>query len=529
MITTYAFGRNLLAPQITISTGGKIQGGNSNYYFWYKGRNRAGYSVESAVLELQIPNNSSLNISGLTFDQLAFEDWRSYVFIISTTNDINNGRIFFERNNIDENENFITNNNVVLDNEHIIFAKNITNVSQLPTDIPNGFRITLNTLTYKFVEGSNKIANNVTVIAGLNGNWELLTNTSLIEPFADCDLALELVGSNDLLTSSLNSIADIKPVKFYIINNSASSISGELNLNIQTDNNSTIIYFNVRVIGYLDLTNFTLDTVGLNTTTLTLYPQNKITLVKSLLSNNACVIEVTPDLGISSNVIFSNTNLSLYPTIVKYTLLTEPQLVGEPVANISALETLNLATVRDGQMRHVRSKKRYYFYDANSVVAADGNYVIAPVNNSGRWLSVESEIRDGSITLSKLASSLQSALSNTLTSVVDISTGSVTAFTIDFALVEAEYIRLQIVGIDAITPVSLNFIYSLSLATNTSVEKVIELNYGIAPVIYDNSIRFPDDQVLVSGVNSKDLLLVQILKDSNNIIIKRAIPIAQDV
>lgn len=533
MLTTFAFGRNPLpAPIISVSTGGNIPGGGNTYYFWIKGRNRAGFSTESLSTTIVIPNSGQLTFSSLNFQQFDYEDWRSFHLLISSTNDVATSKIFYKRENYNSDEQLLPISNVIFNNTDILSPNTIASFSNFPNDIPNGYRVFITSVSsvYEMNTTSTLIPNGVTVITGVVGNWELVESNNLYEPTSDLDLVLEVIDSENVIKSDLNTVAETKEVKYYIINNDQVSIAGEINLNQQFSNPSVNVTFDVKVIGYLDLTTFVLDTSNIdNVGIFQEYPSNNITLNKSIPSNSACVLTIVPKLNFISNTLIANTSISLYPKIVNYTLITTPELIGEPVATLSALGQLASQVVRNGQIRHVESKNRYYYYKSTDTTAPDGNFVIA-ATFGGRWLSVQVELLDGSVTLAKLDPSITS-LFNLTTSTVDIAVANPTTYNLNFNDVDEEYIRLTTSLDDGfLTPFVFNFTHSSFPGTNISIEKIVELVYRTSPVSFDNSISFPGNTIPTpSGNGSRDLFLLQITQDNVGNSYKRMIVIAQDV
>ena len=349
MQTKYAYGRlSLPTPIITVENGGSISGNNDTYYFWIKGRNRVGYSNISTPLSLVIGNGKQIRISASTFSTYDYEDWRHFIITVSKTNDYTESRVIYKQELFEDNQvtektltDIIISSNFVLNAN--LGSVLLTDANALPTTgLLHGFRVELEStgLVYEYLHGSTLTVDNVTVLPSLAGVWKNVPSNSLIESTVGCTKEIFEIPTEDLIIAPMHSVFQTAiPLKYYVINNEGASLpEAELSLNAYISDTSIKTKYWVKVLGYLNLTNYTLDTSGIDFVNVVVqYPNTKIKLSKPLPPNTAFVIEVTPEL-ILDTIISEGTYITLYPKLNRYTTIDTPGDIGEAVADISSLK-----------------------------------------------------------------------------------------------------------------------------------------------------------------------------------------------
>jgi len=545
MITTYAWGRNPL-PKPIVTT---ITNNSSNltlfgdFYFWIKAKNLVGFTEESLSTKITIPSNfnssnqpiynTDIVISSVNFQQFVYENWLEFYLIYSDTDDIQTGRIIYKRKNYDDNGNLLPISNFILDkNQLFTTPKNVPNTISLPTNVLEGFRIRIDSFSnsvYEFTQ-DNLTPNNITILNGTNGFWRLLDSNSLIEDYVDIDLAVEMVSENEIQPIILNTINDRKSIKYYVINNSLPFVEGNVILNETFTNSSLVATFDVKIIGYLNLDNFSLDTSGINNINVFIeYPTNNIILNKPLPFNHALVLEIVPNINNVRNNIIFNSSIYLNPKIENYVKITPALHWAEPVADLDVLQYLLPIQITDYQIRFVKSKQVYYYYVSNSSLTVDGDNVIQPINVSGRWLKSTIDVRDNSITFQKLDNDLKSYFSN-ITKIEYITYNTLGLNILELSNYDADYFVIKTPIEDGtFTPFTFDFNYN-NLDVSKSKEFVVEFKYRDSTFRFDNFIKFSNNNIpLPSGNNKTDIFIFQYQVSDNNIITKRGFVYAQNV
>lgn len=83
--------------------------------------------------------------------------------------------------------------------------------------------------------------------------------------------------------------------------------------------------------------------------------------------------------------------------ITNITVGTGSAQYGEPVADIAALQAVDVTLVVDKQIRYVESVNRIFAYDLQSVATIDGDYIVKPNVGPGRWISTDRKLVDGGV------------------------------------------------------------------------------------------------------------------------------------
>lgn len=455
---------------------------------------------------------------------------------VSTTNDFNTSRIIYKQQIYQANGVTLTTlANIDINTDYIINSlQNINLASNFPTGVTNGFRINLllNNNVYEFVEGGTDTPDNVLVFAGTGGVWKLVNSDSLIESVVSCTKEIYQVTEGELIASSLeSSFSNSVPIKYYIINNNGVALtSGELILNSFLSDPSILTKFNVKVLGYLNLTSYVLDTSGISyvNTTIT-YPDTKIQLVKSLPNNSAFVVEISPNITYSTNVVLG-TYISLYPKLVDYTLVDEVKFYESPVTDIATLKALPSSVITPGQVRLVRSTGTLFLFNETSVAADNGATVLLPnyTPSTGRWVVIQSSIQPGSITQTELSNDVLALFNAGIkTTFIDITLGS----TVSTNLGVAPFYDYYIVSTPTNDGTTTTLNFTSSTATNGSTTAILlELRQKTGLVVFDNSILFPSGNVPVLSGNGKiDLFAVILVKDTLGVLKKRAFLLQKDI
>jgi hypothetical protein len=71
---------------------------------------------------------------------------------------------------------------------------------------------------------------------------------------------------------------------------------------------------------------------------------------------------------------------------------------GDPVQSVTDLNQLSLTDIPDKQLRLVEDLSRIFYYDAQSVLPADNEYVINTSSGVGRWISTDKKIDVSTVT-----------------------------------------------------------------------------------------------------------------------------------
>lgn len=537
MLTTYGYGRlSLPAPTITLNGTGSIAGANATYYFWVVARNRVGFNNPSTVRSLVIPNSSKITVGSASFAINNYEAWREMYIAVSKTNDYTTARIIYRQNlyNSDNITLATLSNFDISTDASLNGATSVALPANLPTGVPNGYRclVNLNSKVYEFVSGGTDTVDGVAILSGTGGIWKLVPSNSLIETSVTCNKELYQVTQQELYASSLaSSFSNSVPITFYIINNSGAGLTaGELILNAYISDPSIKYKFNVTVLGYLNLSTYSLDTTGITyVNTVISYPDVKIQLAKTLPDNTAFVVRVTPNILSASDVVLG-TYLSLYPKIVDYTTISDIKAYDEPVADIAALRALPASVLKAGQVRLVRTTASLYLFDETSTAVDNGSTILKPNYNptTGRWLVIQSTIQDGSITQSKLGSDVLALFSSGIkTTYINISTS--TTQTIDLSAVPSyDYYIIDTPLNDGGTT-TLNFT-GTTMANTSVLACLIELRQKTGAVVFDNSLLFPGGTIpSLSGNGKSDLIAIILTKDNTGTLKKRAMVLQKNL
>jgi hypothetical protein len=535
MQTQYSSGRlSLPVPSIVTLTSGTIQGGGNTYYFWTKARNRVGFNNPSTVKSLVVNNNSRIRIDSTTFNQFSYEDWRYFVVSVSNINDFSTSRVIYKQDIYESDQTTLkTLSNVTLDNDYIFNGDvNIPTIPQLPLNVPNGFRVNLLSLgkVYEFIVDSSKEANNLTVISGSGGNWELVDSNSLIETSNYCNKELYQVTEDELIAASIEIlISDSLPLKFYIVNDSGTSFtSGELDLNEYVSDKSLSVTYGIKLIGYLNLTTNVLDTTGIdNINTVIYYPEDKLQISKALPNNSAYVIELYPEIANTDRIV-SGTQISVYPKLNDYTIIESVKYYGDPAIDIATLKAIPSSLYKNNQVRFVYSKQTFYYFDETSTLADNGDSVLLPNDNpvTGRWKILTFSIPDGSITLEKLDDAvLETFQGNIETEVINLTNSTDLVINLDTSTFDYFIINCPNEDGDSTT---INVTATLTNKTTKAV--IIELRQKTGVVSFDNSLIFPSGSIpTFSGNNKTDLFVICLVRDDLGVTKKRIFLAQKDI
>jgi hypothetical protein len=170
----------------------------------------------------------------------------------------------------------------------------------------------------------------MSVLDGTTGRWHI--TDSLTDTSSSYDLELSQVTSLEAAPlEDFNS--NIVPIKYYILNDTAASITGNIHLNVYKSSDIAI-KFNFKILGYVSFSGFALDTASINYQDLTPYEDN-LQLSKPLPVNRAVLIEVYP--FVESPVMPEGTYVTVYPKISNYDIVTPPSYFETPVEDLSAL------------------------------------------------------------------------------------------------------------------------------------------------------------------------------------------------
>ena len=528
MKTTYAASKVLVAPTITTSTSsGSVVSGT--YYFWLTRRNRAGYTSPSPVATVVLSATGSITIASSNFNTLSYEDIHETLISVSTTNSYASSRIIYKFAHFASD--YITptsaSNVVITSDSTINGATSYNNPSDIETisSLLTGYRVLLNGsgFVYEYIAGATDAVDNITILNHSSGRWFKTRESSLYETTALAEIDIISADQETLLVAPLENINSIPvPIKYWLVNDTGGTLTGlRLNLSEYTSDPAIKLVFGVKVIGYVNLTSFVLDTTGIdNLGVIQEYPTLDIALNKGIVDGSALVIEVTPSSQLLDGV-SAKSFISIYPKLVNYALLQDLLFWDAPVDNIAALKSLNSVQYKSGQVRLVNSVNRPYKYDAASVLADNGDTVLIPNTNptTGRWVVFNPALPDGSVGLSKLASEVITALGDQIrTNTVTIT--SPTTYTINLDD-DYDYIILNCPNADiSNTITSINF--SATLANNQTKAIVVELAQKTGAVAFDSSVLFPSGTTpVLSGNGKSDIILFSARKDSAGIVKKR--------
>ena len=527
MKTTYASSRTLPVPTITASTGGSITA--NTYFFWLWRRNRAGFTSPSPVKSLVVGASGSVTIASSNFNTLDYENIHETLISVSTTNSYTSSRIIYRFNHFAADYiTTITPANVVITanatlNSPISY-NNPSDISAL-TGLLTGFRVQLsgNGFVYEFLQGSTEPVDNVTVLAHSSGRWLKTREASLYETTSLAEIDVISADQETLLIAPLENINSIPvPIKYWIVNDTGGTLTGlRLNLSEYTSDPAIRLIFGVKIIGYINLTSFVLDTTGIdNLGVVQEYPTLDIALNKGIPNGSAVVIEVTPSSQLLDGV-SAQSFISIYPKLVNYSLLQDLLFWDAPVDNIAALKSLNSVQYKSGQVRLVESVNRPYKYDAASVLADNGDTVLIPNANptTGRWVIFDPALPDGSVGLAKLSSEVITALGDQIkTDTRTINSPTNYTYSLDE---DYDYIVLNCPNTDFSNTVT-NINISATLANNQTKAVIIELVQKTGVVAFDSSILFPSGATpVLSGNGKSDIILFSARRDSLGIVKKR--------
>ena len=527
MKTTYASSRTLPVPTITASTGGDIAA--NTYYFFLVRRNRSGYTQPSPVKSLAVSASGSVTLDASNFNTLSYEDIKETLISVSTTNDYETSRIIYKFSHFASD--YITaispSDVVITSNSTINGATSFNNPSDIAalTGLLTGYRVQLNSngFVYEFEVGSVALVDNVTVLAHNTGRWFKTREASLYETTSLAEIDVISADQDTLLVAPLENISSIPiPIKYWIVNDTGGTLTGlRLNLSEYTSDPAIRLIFGVKIIGYINLTSFVLDTTGIdNLGVIQEYPTLDIALNKGIPDGSAVVIEVTPSSQLLDGV-SAQSFISIYPKLVNYSLLQDLLFWDAPVDNIAALKSLNSVQYKSGQVRLVNSVNRPYKYDAASTASDNGDTVLIPNTNptTGRWIVFNPALPDGSVGLAKLASEVIDALGDQIkTNTVTIS--SPTNYTIDLDA-DYDYLVLKAPLTDIGNTVT-NINFTATLANNQTKALIVELIQQTGIIAFDNTILFPSGATpVLSGNGKSDIILFSARKDSAGIVKKR--------
>ena len=528
MKTTYAASKVLVAPTITTSTSsGSVVSGT--YYFWLTRRNRAGYTSPSPVATVVLSATGSVTIVSSNFNTLSYEDIKETLISVSTTNSYTSSRIIYRFSHFAVDYlTPIAAVDVVLTADILINGtttySNPSDISTL-TGLLTGYRVRLNGsgFCYEFISGASDLVDNITVLNHSSGRWYKTRESSLYETTALAEIDIISADQETLLVAPLENINSIPvPIKYWLVNDTGGTLTGlRLNLSEYTSDPAIKLVFGVKIIGYVNLTSFALDTTGIdNLGVIQEYPTLDIALNKGIVDGSALVIEVTPSSQLLDGV-SAKSFISIYPKLVNYALLQDLLFWDAPVDNIAALKSLNSVQYKSSQVRLVNSVNRPYKYDAASVLADNGDTVLIPNTNptTGRWVVFNPALPDGSVGLAKLSSDVITALGDQIkTNTVTIS--SPTNYTIDLDA-DYDYLILKCPLTDISNTIT-NINFTATLANNQTKALIVELVQQTGAVAFDGTILFPSGTTpVLSGNNKSDLILFSARKDSSGILKKR--------
>lgn len=535
MQTRYASGRaSLPAPTVTLNGTGDIAGGNTNYYFWIKGRNRVGYNEPSTVTTLSIPNNSQISLSAANFVQYSWEDWREFSIFTSKTNTFSTSRCIYKQPIYEDDQiSEISLSSVAISADYVLNGSGIIATPDLlPTGMPNGFRVLLSSTNkvYEFIVDSNEVVDGITVIAGSGGQWLLVASNSLTETSTAHNKQLYEVLESEFRPAPVESSFDSAVgLKYYLYNNDAAPLeSGELDLNAFVSDSTLRVEYDVEIIGYLNLSSYALDTADIQYAgSIITYPETKLQLTKPLPDGSALVIALTPQIQVTGNVV-KGTYITTYPKLNDYTLVDEVAYFSDPVLDLDTLRALPPSIYRDRQARFVYTKQNFYVFDAASALEDDGDTVIAPNTEpaTGRWRILQQSLQDGSVTADKLAEDVV-ALINAEVRTTTVNLPISTSYVVNLDSQEFDYFIIK-TPLDDGGTTTINV--TATQANNTTKAAVIELRQKTGEVEFDASLLFPGGAVpTFSGNNKNDLFLIILTKDDAGVTKKRIYLTQKDI
>jgi hypothetical protein len=523
MKTIYASSKTLVAPTVSTVGGGSLAAGT--YYLWLVRRNRAGYTVPSPSASITVSSSGSIVISSDTFTTLGYEDVKESLISISSTNTYTTSRVIYKFSHFAADYiTPVTPTNVTLSVLNNSTYNNPSDISNL-TGLLTGTRAALNSngFCYEFVSGSVESVDNITVLAHNSGRWFKTREASLYETTSLAEIDVISADQETLLVAPLENINSIPvPIKYWIVNDTGGTLTGlRLNLSEYTSDPAIRLVFGVKIIGYLNLTSFALDTTGIdNLGVVQEYPTLDIALNKGIPDGSAVVIEVTPSSQLLDGV-SAQSFISIYPKLVNYALLQDLLFWDAPVDNIAALKSLNSVQYKSGQVRLVESVNRPYKYDAASTASDNGDTVLIPNTNptTGRWVVFNPALPDGSVGLAKLSNEVITALGDQIkTNTVTIS--SPTNYTIDLDA-DYDYLILKTPVADISNTIT-NINFTATLANNQTKALIVELVQNTGAVAFDNTILFPSGTTpVLSGNGKSDIILFSARKDSVGVVKKR--------
>lgn len=539
MQTKYAFGRNTLpTPVVTVENGGSISGNNDTYYFWVKARNRVGHNTHSSSTQVVVGNAKQVRISAASFAIYDYEGWMNILVTVSKTNDYATSRTIYKQ------ELYETDQVTRITPEDVIITTNfslngtsgsveVEDIDALPTaELLNGFRISMVSTerVYEYSATSNLPADNITVLPALTGQWLAVPSNSLREVDVNASKELFQVNDNELIEAPLPAAFQFPvTIKYYIVNNELVNFNtGELQLNAYISDKSLQASYFVKVLGYLDLDNYVLDTTGIDyVNTVVTYPGTKIKLSKALPANNALVVEITPSLILDSTVV-EGTYITLYPKLNQYEIVEGIGDYGEPVADIATLKALPNIVYKDRQVRFVESKRTFYAFDNESTLADNGDTVLIPAGNptTGRWLANSVNILPETVTPEMLSDETVDLFTGTIETTTTTLTLS-DEFVIDTDTSTNDYYILVAPEDDGGTTI-INIIGTL--ANNTTRAILLELRQDTGTIEFHSSVIFPGGtSPIFSGNGKTDLFVLKLVKDGNGVTKKRGFMVQKDI
>lgn len=533
--TIYASSRTLTAPTITTTSGGSIAAGT--YYFWLVRRNRGGYTAPSPATTLVVSASGSVTITSANFTTLSYEDIHETLISVSATNSYATSRVIYRFSHFAAD--YITPitpaNVVITANATINGATTYNNPADIGalSGLLTGYRVLLNGngFVYEFISGSVLAVDNITVLTHSSGRWVKTRESSLNETTALAGVDIIGADQNTLLVAPLENINSIPvPIKYWLINDTGSTLTGlRLNLSEYSSDSAVRLLFGVKIIGYINLTSFVLDTTAIdNLGVVQEYPTLDIALNKGIPNGSAVVIEVTPASQLLDGVA-AQTFISIYPKLVNYALLQDLLFWDAPADDIAALKSLNSVQYKSNQVRLVVSVNKPYRYDAASTAADDGDTVLRPNSNpaTGRWVIFTPAIPVGSITLDRLAQNVIDALGDQIkTSTATINSPTDFSINLDDA---NDWLILNTPNTDVSNTIT-NINFTFTLANNQTKAMFVELAQKTGVVAFDASVLFPRGLTpILSGDGKSDLVLLSARKDSAGVVKKRGTIVAQDI
>lgn len=539
MKTQYASGRTQLpAPSLSAATSGNILGGGNTYYFWIKAKNRVGYNNVSDVTSLSIVDNRALTITASSFSTQSWEDWRYITLSVSTTNDYTTSRVIYKQNLYEEDQvTPLSLSDITISEDYILNSTGeVSTTANFPTiNVPEGYRVKVLGLNkvYEYTSSNTLAVDNINVFSGAGaGRWIYSIENSLTPLTSTANKELAEVSQEEFLSAPLESFLTTPvPLKYYIVNDGSNALTvAQLFLNEYSSNPTVLPSFFVTILGYLNLSTFSLDTSGITNLGIAVeYPANNIALSKALPAGSAFVISITPDV-ITSSEILKGTYVSLYPLLAPYSLINEVKDWSEPVADIATLKALNPIQIKDGQTRLVKSVNKKYSYSPTSTLADNGTTVISPNGSpaSGRWLAESTAVLPDSIGVEELDDEVLGLLGAGLNPTT-ITINTPTTYVIDLDTTSNDYFIINTPLTDAfLTGTTINV--TATLENNDAKAIVLEIRQSTSAVSLDASIVWPGNTPpLLSGTTKTDLVVVYLVKAGDGVLKKRALLVAQDI